>query len=131
MQQNQLCALKREWFEKTDGMKYFVHTRSLAKRIHCAICMEFNCPHCLCGDPKFNHAHRSHPDYVRKELCIKILNLDRDQKFGVYALVHEKTNWESDAEALIQQVRRLKGDFSHLSEEFTSTKNDLHEQLLL
>ena len=65
------------------------------------------------------------------ELCIKILYLDRDQKFGVYALVHEKTNWESDAEALIQQVRRLKGDFSHLSEEFTSTKNDLHEQLLL
>ncbi|KAL0583754.1 hypothetical protein ABG067_006309 [Albugo candida] len=94
--------------------------------------MEFNCPHCHRGDPKFNHSLRSHPDYVRKvgrELCIKILKLDKDQKFGEYALLEEETNRAPNAKALIKEVRSLKRDFSKLSEEFTSTKRDLHEQI--
>lgn len=80
-------------------------------------------------------AHRSHPDYVREvgtELCIKIWNSDRDQKFGEHALVHEKNNREPDAEALIEEVLGASSATSLTYERNLLLQNkDLHEQLLL
>lgn len=93
------------FFGTLDGMKFFVHTRSIKARSYCAVRKLFNCPHCPINFPKFAHSLRSHPKYGDKfnnSLRTAILKLDMQSFYGEFALLHfdEETKSEEETRVL-------------------------------